>query len=202
MVSCANSKLRTSVVNYADAESITIKSSTVLTVRAEALDVDGLPINYTRAQLSLTLNNEPIPLKWDRGSNVYTAMTPAKLTEEPGEYALVVQATNTWDEQERCVLLRRTIVVTRAVDVAVDVQTILIGAVAGGLLLIVGVVAIYMLCKHRHRAAQLFVSFLRAETLLAFKVLMELLDISGDSNPLPYFCPCPSNHSAGGCIRC
>jgi hypothetical protein len=180
MVSCANSKLRTSVVNYAGAESITIKSSTVLTVRAEALDIDGLPINYSRAQLSLILNNVPIPFLWGRGSNVYTAMTPAELTEQPGEYALVVQATNTWDEQERCVLLRCTVTVTQF-----DVETIIVGAVAGALLLILGVVAIYMACKHRHRAAQLFVSFLRGETLLALKILMELLDISGDSIPLP-----------------
>jgi hypothetical protein len=38
-----------------------------------------------------------------------------------------------------------------------------------------------MACKHRHRVTQLFVSFLRRETILALKILIKLLDISGDS---------------------
>jgi ABC-type amino acid transport system permease subunit len=83
----------------------------------------------------------------------------------------------------RCELLSRTIEVTSAVSV----QAIIVGAVAGALLLILGVVAIYMACKHRHRVTQLFVSFIRGETLLTLKILMELVDISGDSNPLPRF---------------
>jgi sulfite exporter TauE/SafE len=69
----------------------------------------------------------------------------------------------------------------------VSVQAIIYGAVAGALLLILGVVAIYMASMHKHRVTQLFVSFIRGETLLALKILMELIDISGDSNPLPRF---------------
>jgi hypothetical protein len=93
-------------------------------------------------------------------------------------------------------LVRRTIEVTSAVNV----QTIIIGAVAGVLLLILGVVAIYMACKHRHRATQLLVSFLRRETLLALKIVMELLDISGDSTPLLECCSY-THHLASGCFR-
>jgi hypothetical protein len=78
---------------------------------------------------------------------------------------------------------------------------IIIGAVACALLLILGAAAIYLACKHRHRVTQLLVSFLRRETILALKVLMELLDISGDSTHLPDFCAC-SHHPARGCFPC
>jgi hypothetical protein len=111
-----------------------------------------------------------------------------------------VSAVNGWDSTSsrvtKCVLLRRTIEVTSAVNV----QTIIIGAVAGVLLLILGVVAIYMACKHRHRATQLLVSFLRRETLLALKIVMELLDISGDGTPLLEYCAY-THHLANGCFR-
>ena len=59
-------------------------------------------------------------------------------------------------------------------------QTIL-DSVIGVLLVIVAVLAIYVVRKYPHRARKLVLSFLRRETLLAFKIMMELLDISGDS---------------------
>jgi hypothetical protein len=109
-VSCLNSKAF--VEGFGDAESITIRTSTALMVQAEALDVDKLPISYSRAQFSLALNGQPIPFRWDRGSNVYRAAISAALTEQPGEYELVLKATNTSDEST-CELLHRAITVTQ-----------------------------------------------------------------------------------------
>jgi hypothetical protein len=144
-------------------------------------------------------------MQWrGRGSNEYVADVPAELAAQPGLYDLVVTASDAWNETvgpiTSCELLRRTIEVTA--PRAINVETIIVGAVAGALLLILGVVAIYMACKHRHRATQLFVSFLRGETLLALKILMELLDISGDSNPhAHFFCAC-THHPVSHCISC
>jgi hypothetical protein len=44
------------------------------------------------------------------------------------------------------------------------------------------------------------VSFLRRETLLASKIVMELLDISGDGTPLLECCAY-THHLASGCFR-
>jgi hypothetical protein len=184
------------------ADGASVSALSTIKLHIEARDCDGLPIRYTRADIQFSFNNQLIAVTWNRGSNEYTAVVPTELTAQPGVYALVVTASKAWNktagQMTRCELLSRTIEVTTALDI----QSIIIGAVTGALLLILGVAGIYMVSKHRHRATQLFVSFLRGETLLALKVLMELLDISGDSTPLPYFCPCPSNHPASGCIRC
>jgi hypothetical protein len=118
---------------------------------------------------------------WNRGSNEYTADVPSALTEQPGQYTLVVSVVSGRDSTSSntttSVLLSRTIEVTQAANV----ETIITGAVAGALLLNLGAAAIHLACKHRHRVTQLFVSFLRRETILALKVLIKLLDSSGDS---------------------
>jgi hypothetical protein len=156
-------------------------------VRLRAIDVDAMPIEQSRAEIEFRFGNKTVPVNWNRGSNEYVASVPDDLTAQPGLYALVVTANEAWNETAgqnmRCELLSRTIEVTSVVSV----QAIIYGAVAGALLLILGVVAIYMASMHRHRVTQLFVSFLRGETLLTLKILMELIDISGDSNPLPRF---------------
>jgi hypothetical protein len=162
--------------------------SAPIRVRLLAKDVDGMSINFTRAEIHLAFGGWSVPMSWvNRGSNEYTADVPTELTAQPGLYALVVTASEAWSEtagqMTHCELLRRNVRID-SVATTVNVQTIIYSAVAGALLLIVGVVAIYMACKHRRRAAQLFVSFLRGETLLALKILMELLDISSDSTPL------------------
>jgi hypothetical protein len=177
-----------------------VSASSTFKLHIAAHDCDGLPIKYTRADVEFAFNGKPLANAWNCGSHEYTADVPSALTEQPGRYELVVSAVNGWDSTSsrvtKCVLLRRTIEVTSAVNV----QTIIIGAVAGVLLLILGVVAIYMACKHRHRATQLLVSFLRRETLLALKIVMELLDISGDGTPLLEYCAY-THHLANGCFR-
>ncbi len=74
-------------------------------------------------------------------------------------------------------LLRRNI----AVVAQMSMQYVVGAAVAGVLLAIVAVMAIYVVREHPHRARELVLSFLRREMLLAYKIMMELLDISGDS---------------------
>jgi hypothetical protein len=100
---------------------------------------------------------------------VYTAMTPAELTEQPGEYTLVVQATNTWDEQERCVLLRRTVTVTQ-----IELQYIILGALLGLAILTVGALLGYQIRAHKDAAKRFVESFFKHEGQLAVKICWDL----------------------------
>ncbi len=76
-----------------------------------------------------------LAVTWNRGSNEYTADVPSVLTEQPGQYTLVVSVVSGRDSASSntttSVLLSRTIEVTQAANV----ETIITGAVAGALLL-------------------------------------------------------------------
>jgi hypothetical protein len=180
ILSCKNAKA------WVEGGTQSARTGTPMRARALAFDVDNLPIAHTRLPIEFRFNNRLLPVRWESGSNSYAADVSADLTQFTGEYELLVTVEAGWNHTTQnvttCVLLSRTIEVTQAANL----ETIITGAVAGALLLILGAAAIYLACKHRHRVTQLLVSFLRHETILAFKVLMELLDISGDSTAQRY----------------
>jgi hypothetical protein len=193
IISCKNTK------TWVEGGTQSARTGTPMRVRLLAFDADNLAIAHTRVPIEFRFNNKSLPVRWESGSNSYAADVTEDLTQFTGEYELLVAVEAGWDHTTHnvtaCVLLSRTIEVTRAANA----EMIIIGAVACALLLILGAAAIYLACKHRHRVTQLLVSFLRRETILAFKVLMELLDISGDSTHLPDFCAC-THHLASGCF--
>ncbi len=89
----------------------------------------------------------------------------------------------------QCVLLKQTVNIEANLEkslLSVD-QAIMVGVV-GALLLSLAGISIYVVRKHKHRARELVLSFLRQEMLLAFKILIKLLDIAGDSTR-PKFAP-------------
>jgi hypothetical protein len=103
------------------------------------MDVDDLPINFTRAEISLMFGAQTIPMQWSRGSNDYFAAVPAELTAQPGRYNLLVRASNAWNETgpiASCELLRRTVIVQEGLNT----QWILAGAAATAVLVIGGLV--------------------------------------------------------------
>jgi hypothetical protein len=110
-------------------DKVSVSALSSIKVHIEARDCDGLPINYTRADIQFSFDNQSLAVTWKRGSNEYTADVPTDLTALPGRYALVVTASQAWNETAgqmmRCELHSRTIEVTTAVDI----QTIIIGAV-------------------------------------------------------------------------
>jgi hypothetical protein len=201
LVSCDNTQVRITQDGRA-LDGDVVPAGSALRVHLAAKDADGLNVTISRAELDLQWGGKAVELRWQRddthGSNEYVAILPTDLHSTGGGHTLVVTLFGGWSSNvTTCVLLSRAIEVTRAANV----ETIIIGAVAGALLLILGAAAIYLACKHRHRVTQLLVSFLRRETILAFKVLMELLDISGDSTRPPDFCAC-SHHPASACFPC
>jgi hypothetical protein len=123
-----------------DSESVPI--ATQFRVQLCVHDTDNLPVNFTRAEISLGFGGQFIPMQWSRGSNEYVATVPAELTGQPAVYDLVVNASNVWDEAglaPSCELLRRRIIVKEGFSTA----WILVGAaiaavvVIGGLLFVV-----------------------------------------------------------------
>jgi hypothetical protein len=201
LVSCENTQVRITQDGYA-LDGDLVPAGSALHVHLAAKDADGLNVTISRAELDLQWDGMAVEFHWqrddERGSNEYVAILPTDLHSTGGGHTLVVTLFGGWSSNvTTCVLLSRAIEVTRAANV----EAIIMGAVAGALLVILGAAAIYLARKHRHRVTQLLVSFLRRETILAFKVLMELLDISGDSTRLPDFCAC-SHHPSGACVPC
>ena len=98
-----------------DSDSVPI--ATPFRVLLFARDVDNLPVAYTRAEINVFFGDQKIPLQWSRGSSEYVADVVAGLTEQPGLYDLVVNASNAWSEAgapTSCDLVRRRITVQPA----------------------------------------------------------------------------------------
>jgi hypothetical protein len=88
-----------------------------VTIRVHAVDVDGLNISRTRAEIEFRCGNQTLPLQpWSPGSNEYVAEIPADLLLRLGEFDLVVTALNGWSQTSReeapCDLLRVTMSAT------------------------------------------------------------------------------------------
>jgi hypothetical protein len=142
--------------------------STPIRVRLFAIDVDDLPINFTRAEIHLAFRDRTLPffdrilpMQWSgRGSNEYVADVPTELTSQPGLYDLVVTASDAWNETAgqitSCELLRRTIMVQEGLST----QWILAGAAAAAVVVIGGLV---VLLRKRHDHLQAIMVMLFTE---------------------------------------
>ncbi len=122
-----------------NAESVPIAA--LLRLHVSAMDVDDLPINFTRAEISLMFGAQTIPMQWSRGSNDYVAAVPTELTAQPGVHDLVVNAFKVWDEAgpaSSCELLRRTVIVREGLSTT----WILVGAAAAAVVILAGLVIV------------------------------------------------------------
>jgi serine/threonine protein kinase len=139
LVSCNHSR---SWIEGLTPDEQTVSALYPMKVRFDALDCDGLPIKYTRADVAFTFGNKPLAVTWNRGSNEYIADVPSTMMEQPGAYKLVVSAINGWDSTSSrlttCVVLSRTIEVVQSVNLQPMIVAV---SVAGSLIALVAVVS-------------------------------------------------------------
>ena len=147
--------LRTQVHTDLDFEHVSI--ATPIRIKVFAIDVDNLPVKFTRAEIDVVLGVRPISLRWNRGSNEYVADAPAELLSQPGSYELKVTASNASQETgpaAQCVLLRRVVIVKEGLS------TIWIMAGAGGsAILVLGGLVVLARKRHAHLQAIMVMLF-------------------------------------------
>jgi hypothetical protein len=88
-----------------------VSAESTLTIRVEAVDVDGLKISRTRAEIEFRCSNQILPVQpWRPGINEYVAEIPPDLLLRLGQFDLVVSALSGWNRTSRemapCDLLR------------------------------------------------------------------------------------------------
>jgi hypothetical protein len=111
----------------------TVFAESPVEVRLRAVDVDGLDIKFTRAEIFLNLTdaNERVskfPFNTEIGSNAYTTVVAGAWTKEPGRYSLVVWVPE--GPTGSCEILRRSITVT-ADTTQLIVALVLVGVLLG-----------------------------------------------------------------------
>jgi hypothetical protein len=145
----------------------------ILRVHLEAVDMDGMPIRSTRAEVAFRFGGTLLPVVWQPGSNDYVAEVAAALTDAAGMYDLVVTATNAWrastgNKTSTCELMRRRI------EISIDTrQTGLAAGLACMFVLVCGILG-YLLYKKREQLKQLALSFLAFEGILVAEISAEI----------------------------
>jgi hypothetical protein len=113
LVSCINTLFWVTSAGLA-LEGGTILAESSLEVRLQAMDVDDLEVNFTRAEIFLSLEDEnkrasTFPFNTEVGSSDYTAAVAGAVTKEPGRYTLVVRVPK--GPTGSCEILRRSVTV-------------------------------------------------------------------------------------------
>jgi hypothetical protein len=150
--------------------------SSMIQLRAVVKDVDGLPIEHSRAAIEVRISNVSTQATWVAGTSSYLAEVVAK---EPGIAEIVMTATNAWSESaERvtsCELLRRKIRVQVGKDQGITWMDIgRIAAPSGLLLLAVSVIAALLLRARRRKATSGVIEAFRLER--GFRQLSRMWD--------------------------
>jgi hypothetical protein len=149
-----------------------VPTSTAMRVYLHAYDVDMLPVSFNRAPVEFRFGSKLLPQKWNRGSNEYVAELSADVTENAGQYELVVEAlkgsNNRGQSMGRCILLRRSIEVFPE-----KTQSILAGSLAGVMVLTLGMLG-YLLYRNKESWKRALFSFLSFEGLLVLEMCMEI----------------------------
>ncbi len=157
----------------------TILAESPVEVRLHAVDVDGLDINFTRAEIFLHLTDanqheSKFTFNTEIGSSVYTMVVAGAATKEPGRYMPVVRVPN--GPTGSCEILRRSITVTA------DTRQLIVALVLVGVLLGVFALGSYLLYKNRERAMNFLLSFLLYEVAVAADIVFEMWDFAGMQN--------------------
>jgi hypothetical protein len=125
-------------------------------------------VSFNRAEIKVLFDGRDIPLQWSRGSNKYFAEVPAELTEQPGVYELLVNASNAWEGTGSCELLRRTVTVESD-----RTQLIIAGVIISGLILVLATL-MWFLFKNKDKAKELLASFVSSEGMLTLDIGLEI----------------------------
>jgi hypothetical protein len=158
-------------------EAQSVPVATPIRVQLSLNDVDGLPVNFTRAEIILSFGGRNVPMQWSRGSNQYVANVPAEFTQQPGLYDLVMRASHAWGGAEQvasCELLRRTI----TIEAGLDTTWILLGAGAAAIIIVAGLVIVV---RKRHAHLQAILTMLLTEMgMLVLTVFAALTNLVTD----------------------
>jgi hypothetical protein len=157
-VSCERTKPHVTVV--ADAALDSILPAAPLSVYLLAMDMDDLPVSFSRAELLLTWDGHAFPFDWLRGRNKYSWQIPYRAA---GEHEIVVSLKGS----DACTLRRLTVTVTSD-----KTQMIVIGCIAGAAIVVLAVLAFFV-WKNRDRAEELIFSLLSYEGLLTGSLCIE-----------------------------
>jgi hypothetical protein len=148
VLSCEKTK------TWIDVNPESVPMSSPIGVRLHAIDVDGMPINWTQSHIEFRFGNQLLPIIWNRGSNVYVTAISAELTAQPGLYELVVSASGAWSELlgrvMSCELLRLTV----RVEEGFGSKWLLAGAAIVSVAAL-GVLALLVRKRHAHLKALL-----------------------------------------------
>ena len=150
LVSCDKSRIRLAFDGDAASQSSPIQ------VVFDAFDVDGQPINVTRAEVQFSIDGAIILHHWQRGSNAYFAELSSP---QPGDHKLLVTVENAWNDAERratrCLLMHPIAVMENS-----SLLTIWILVGSGSLFLVVAIAVMVWARKHfghfRRRLQPLF----------------------------------------------
>jgi hypothetical protein len=160
LISCEHSEA------WIENDLTTVPVSTAIRVLFDAYDVDGLPINHTRAAVEFRFGMALLAQQWSSGKNRYVAEVSADSTTLAGRFELVVTALN--GSVGPCELLRRPIEVTSD-----KTQQILAGGLAGVMVLSMGMLG-YLLYRKKENTKELVLSFLSFEGLLMLELCFEV----------------------------
>ncbi len=145
----------------------TVPQSGLFRILLQAFDVDELPINQTRQEVSFYFGGHALRFKWTRGSNKYIANVLPELTRNEGDFIVVVDAIDAWPT--RCELSRLTVRIA-AREKTIATQYIILGAVLGAVILALGSLLAYQIRAHQERAKRFLESFLKHEGQLTPKI--------------------------------
>jgi hypothetical protein len=166
-------------------EKATYQSSETIRIRILAIDVDAMPIRFTRLDLRVQWDGATLPFAWSGGSNEYVAEVPAAFMQRGGDHELLVvilaaqeafglpqNATYGYSDTVECTVLRRTVSIEeRRQVVLISVVAALFGAV---LLLLA-----YLVHRNRGKVRELMISFAKFEGLLALDMCFDILNVCG-----------------------
>jgi hypothetical protein len=174
LVSCDKSKVRLEFDGETESQSSSIR------VVLHAYDVDGQPINITRADVHFKVDASIVPHRWERGSNMYVADVTLENIQSPGAYTLVVDIDNAWRADDNratsCELLHR--VIQRSAS-AFQTSYLLAGAGTGAIFTIAVLVVTFR--RHRKRLERILVMLFAEVAELVATFLLEVADLVTDA---------------------
>jgi hypothetical protein len=163
-----------------------ISAETPMAIRVQAVDVDGLNISHTRAEITFLCGNRTLLLRpWSPGSNEYVAEIPAGLLLELGQFDLVVRALNGWNrtgrEQAPCDLLRVNMVARMPFkrNILTTVERAFVGISVVLLVFVLTGVIVYWRCLRMSGAKRL-----AARKIQLLRALQQEYSTTGNLGPM------------------
>jgi hypothetical protein len=194
LISCEDSE---TWVWVGDGNMTAVPRSTRLRVFLRAMDVDGLPIRFTRAAVEFKFGDirsavesyRLLPVLGTVGSNEYIADIAEELTATYGTYDVIVTAAQAWSRVSQNVTTCKFKVLHGRIVVAPSatlVQTIVASVLTSAAVLLIGCVLLRLWRYRTDRALlkRIFLSVLDSELRLFVEILFEIWGIALPALPI------------------